>query len=74
MPTQEERPSLRKRSLEDITATQAEHTLFLARIVEHLEEMRSEQNNHTRLLNDHIALLNDHTALLNQILDKLDKA
>ena len=47
MPKQDER----KRSLEDITATQAEHTLSLARIVESLEEMRREQNNHTRLLN-----------------------
>jgi len=33
-----------KRSLEDIAATQAEHTLFLARIVDRLDE-------HTTLLN-----------------------
>jgi hypothetical protein len=57
MPTQDERPPLHKRSLEGIAATQADHTLFLVRIVERLDQMYDE--------------INAHTALLHQILDRL---
>jgi ABC-type transporter Mla subunit MlaD len=60
MPTQDERPSLQKRSLEDVAATQADHTRFLVRIVDRLDEMFDE--------------INKHTELLEQILDRLPPA
>jgi Mg2+ and Co2+ transporter CorA len=57
MAAQDEHPSLQKRSLEDIAATQAEHTLLLTRIVDRLDEMFDELNIHTEMLRELLAKL-----------------